>query len=151
LDALIEGCADIVGLDAAVLRQEREKLQERADLITEQLQPRSSVYFGILQAAVFAGVGLGYTSPPKGKPQGPGIDYLIAEAARRGIQIGPDRACALIKQFNALSWARVKFVGKGNMSIDADVIESPFSLWFRVWDEYVDWLRVSRLPNSSLP
>jgi hypothetical protein len=152
LDALIGGCADnMVGLDAAALRQEREKLQENANRITAQLrrEPHSWLYFGLLQEAKNAGVDLRYTSPPKGKPHGAGVDYLIAAAARHGRRIGSYRACSLIKQFNALLWARAEFIGAGNMSVCADVIESP-SLWSRMWDEYLDWLRVNRRPNLNL-
>ena len=90
-----------------------------------------------MQAAALAGTDLGYTSPDQGKPYGPGIEYLMAAAAQHGYQIGPDRACALIKQFNALPWVRAKFSGEGNMSVCADVIKSPLTLWFEVWNEYV--------------
>jgi hypothetical protein len=131
LDGLIGGCADMVGLDAATLQAERAKLQESADRITVQLRSRSWFYFGVLQAAALAGTDLGYTLPEEGKPYGPGIEWLMATAAQHGHLIGPDRACALIKQFNALPWARAKFIGEGNMSVDADVVHSP--LWFWMW------------------
>jgi hypothetical protein len=129
LDALIKGAAHLAGLDIDAIRQKRDALQELADRIDVQLGSRSWLYFGLLQEA--ENVDLRYTLPPKGKPYGSGIDYLRAAAAQHGHQIGPDRACALIKQFNALPRVRAIFGGEGNMRVDIDVVHS--SLWFWMW------------------
>jgi hypothetical protein len=133
LDALIEGGADMPRLDVNVLHQQREELQGSADRITAQLRSRSWFYFGLLEAAVQAGTDLGYTTPDQGKPFGPGIEHLVAAAARHGYQIGPDRACSLIKQFNALPRVRATFRGEGRLSADIDVVRST-PLWF--WTVY---------------
>jgi hypothetical protein len=133
LDALIEGCAEMLQLDPAVLRQQREERQALADRITAQLRSRSWVYFGLLQEAENAGIKLSYTAPPQGKPYGPGIEHLIAAAARHGHQIGPDRACGLIKQFNALARTRMSATlhGEGLVQVDIDVVHH--GLWFWQW------------------
>jgi hypothetical protein len=127
LDYLIEHRADMLQLDPAVLRQQREVLQEIADRITTQLRSHSWVYFGILEAAALAGIDLGYTSPVEAwtaqaqkeerpfKPHGPGIDYLIAAAAAHGYVIGPDRARDLLATFNKLPALRTRFGGAGKM------------------------------------
>jgi hypothetical protein len=131
LDALIKGQVHMVRLDFNEVRQQRDELQELADRIGVQMRTRSWLYLGLLQEAENVGLDLGYASPSKGKPQGPGIDYLIAAVARHGHEIGPDRACSLIKQFNALPRIRAIFRGEGNMRVDVDVVHSP--LWFWMW------------------
>ena len=123
LDALVGGCADMVPLDAAVLLQAREKLLQRADLITEQLKSRSWVYFGILEAASLAGTNLGYTSPAKGRPHGPGIGFLIAASKAHGYEIGPDRARDLLVIFKKLPRLRAVFGGAGEMVAVARVFK----------------------------
>jgi hypothetical protein len=134
LDPLIEGCADKVRLDAAMLRQERERLQQHADQITVQLRSRKWFYFGLLQTAVNNGIDLRYTSPVKAwtaqaqkeerplKPHGPGIDYLITAAAAQGYVIGPDRARDLIASFNKMQIG-AEFAGAGKLVVAVQIFD----------------------------
>jgi hypothetical protein len=135
LDAIIEAAPNILTLDAGivdVLRDRRAAIQELADRIRVQMHTRSWLYFGLLQEAENAGINLNkYTSPPKGKPYGSSVDYLVAKAAEHGHSIGPDRAFGLLKEFNALPQIGPRFDGEGNMSVCADVVHSP--LWFWMW------------------
>lgn len=135
LDALIEAATDtLLRLDIAVLRLQRDEVQELADRISVQMRSRSWLYFGLLQAAENAGLFLGYTSPPerkpegagvdclsppKPKPRGPGIDYLISAAAQYGHVIGADRAHALLVEFNALPRVGAKLGGTGELKAHA--------------------------------
>jgi hypothetical protein len=104
LDTLIDAEPDDVmrRLDMAVLRGQRADLLGAADQIEMQLRSREWLYIGLLQRAENESVNLSY-SASTGKPHGPGIDYLIAAAAKYGQVIGPDRAHAIIKRFNRLS------------------------------------------------
>jgi hypothetical protein len=126
LDAIIEAAPDhLARLDVAVLRQQRDEVQELVDRITVQMRTRDWLYFGLLQAAENAGVDLGYTSPSrsnKGKPYGSGIDYLIAAAAKHGHLIGPDRAHALLVAFNTLPRVGAKLGGASELKAYALVL-----------------------------
>jgi hypothetical protein len=108
LDALIEAEPDDVMRRPDImvaLRSQRADLQGAVAQIKMQLRSSVWLYVGLLQRAVNEGKDLGYTSPPKGKgkPHGPGIKYLIDEAAKHGRKISPNRAHALIADFNKLS------------------------------------------------
>jgi hypothetical protein len=117
LDALIAAASELRRLDVAVLRAQRDDLQGMVDRIGVQLRSRAWLYFGLLQAA--DGIDLGYTSPDQGKPYGPGVDYLMDAAAAQGYPIGPDRARALIVEFNALPRVTAKLGGKSTLTANA--------------------------------
>ena len=121
LDMLAED-GTLMRLDAGVLRQQRDEVQELADRISVQLRSRSWLHFGLLQAAENAGADLGYTSPNKGKPHGPGIDYLVTAAAKHGYPIGPDRAHAVIVTYNALPRVSAKLGGEIKIEAHALVL-----------------------------
>ena len=122
LDALADSADDAVRLNVRVLRQQRDEVQELADRISVQLRSRSWLHFGLLQAAENAGADLGYTSPNKGKPHGPGIDYLVTAAAKHGYPIGPDRAHAVIVTYNALPRVSAKLGGEIKIEAHALVL-----------------------------
>jgi hypothetical protein len=125
LDMLAELAEDgtLMWLDAGVLREQRAELQAQADRIGVQLRTREWLYVGLLQAAENAGVDLGYTSPAtKGKPFGPGIDYLTAAAATHGYRLGPNRAHRLLAEFNRLPRAAAKLAGTGGLRASAVIL-----------------------------
>jgi hypothetical protein len=106
LDALIAATPDtLTRLDVAVLRQQRAELLQHADGVKFQMGSRSWLYHALLQAAKHIGIKLSYTAPVKGKPYGPGIEYLMTTAAQCGYPIGPERAHRLLVEFNRSSFS----------------------------------------------
>ena len=88
-----------------------------------QLRSREWLYIGLLQAAVNEEKDLGY-SASKGKPHGPGIDYLIAEAAKHGHTISPERAHALIAAFNRLPKVNAKIGIQSDLKAHALILRN---------------------------
>jgi hypothetical protein len=115
-DDVIEDMWDLPLIDDAALTQlqrQRDDLRARADTISQILRRwRSWRLFDLLTEAKQGGIDLGYTSPRKGKPHGPGIDYLMAKAAAIGKPISAHRARNLLRDYNALSAASAAIKGR---------------------------------------